>query len=77
MPTDFQRLYSRLMVVLQERIRSGEWTERRLALRAGVSQPHLHNVLRGKRLLSPAMADRILHSLHLDLAELLARDDSQ
>jgi predicted transcriptional regulator len=74
MAMDFQRLQSRLITNLRERVRSGEITERNLARVTGVSQPHLHNVLKGKRLLSFGKADQILRQLHLDLADLMNRD---
>jgi transcriptional regulator with XRE-family HTH domain len=74
MAMDFQRLQSRLIANLRERVRSGEITERSLARVTGISQPHLHNVLKGKRLLSVGKADQILRQLHLDLADLMDTD---
>lgn len=71
MPLDFERLLQRLIHHLRERVQGGEITERALARVAGVSQPHMHNVLKGKRHLSVAMADQILRRLHLDLSELI------
>jgi plasmid maintenance system antidote protein VapI len=52
-------------------VRSGDATERGLARLTGVSQPHMHNVLKGKRLLSPEMADQIVGQLHLDLLDFI------
>jgi transcriptional regulator with XRE-family HTH domain len=75
MAIDFEWLRLRLILNLRERVRSGEITERRLARVTGVSQPHLHNVLSGKRLLSIEMADQILHQLHLELLDLLDPDE--
>ena len=49
-----------LLEELRSRVRSGEVTERALAQLAGLSQPHLHHVLKGKRHLSLAKADAIL-----------------
>ena len=37
----------------------------------GISQPHIHNVLKEKRSLSLDSADLILRVLHLDLLDLL------
>jgi len=74
MAMDFQRLQSRLIMNLRERVRSGEISERSLARVTGISQPHLHNVLKGKRLLSVEKADQILRQLHLDLADLMNMD---
>ena len=72
---DFQELERRFVEHLRDRIRSGELTERRLARMAGISQPHVHNVLKGKRVFSPHMADRLLHVLHLDLLDLISREE--
>jgi hypothetical protein len=68
---NFGMLQSLLIRHLRQRIHSGEITERSLARVIGISQPHLHNVLKGKRLLSLEMADRVLSHLHLDLRSLL------
>ena len=74
MAIDFEWLRLRLILNLRERVRSGEITERRLARLAGVSQPHLHNVLSGKRLLSIEMADQVLRRLDLELLDLFDLD---
>jgi transcriptional regulator with XRE-family HTH domain len=68
---DFLELERRFLAHLRHRVRSGELTERRIASLTGISQPHIHNVLCGKRSLSPEMADVILHVLHIDLLDLL------
>ena len=73
---DFQELERRFIEHLRQRIRSGELTERKLAQMAGISQPHVHNVLRGKRVFSPSMADAILEVLHLDLLDLLEPEEA-
>ena len=65
---DFQE---RLTAHLRGLVRSGEVTERGLARLTRVSQPHMHNVLKGKRTLSPETADKILLHLRLDLLDLL------
>jgi len=72
---NFEELHFRLTEYLRELVRSGELTERGLARITCVSQPHIHNVLKGKRLLSPHMADEILHRLQLDLMDLLRPED--
>ncbi len=56
---------------LRERIRRGEITERGLARLTRVSQPHMHHVLKGERVLSADMADRVLHHLRMDLLDLV------
>jgi len=72
---DFQELERRFIEHLRQRIRSGELTERRLAQMAGISQPHVHNVLKGKRIFSPEMADIILRVLRLDLLDLIGPEE--
>ena len=72
---DFQRLQFRLIEHVRERVRSGELTERGLARRTGISQPHVHNVLKGVRCLSMDAADLIVRELHLDLLSLVEPDE--
>lgn len=67
----FVMLQHRLIAHLRSRVRSGELTERSAARLTGVSQPHLHNVLKGTRLLSTGMADQVLRNLNLCLFDLL------
>jgi plasmid maintenance system antidote protein VapI len=71
----FHDLERRLVASLEERVRSGEVTERGLAALTGISQPHIHNVLKGKRALSTESADRIIRRLRIDLLELTALQD--
>ena len=68
---DFRLLQMRLVSHLRARVRNGELSERALARLAGISQPHVHNVLKGTRLLSADLADQILHRLRIDLIDLL------
>jgi transcriptional regulator with XRE-family HTH domain len=70
----FSHLQERLVEHLRHRIQSGETTERGLARIAGISQPHLHNVLKGKRVLSMAMADEILKNLQITVLDLIPSD---
>jgi plasmid maintenance system antidote protein VapI len=72
---NFQELRERLVEHLRDRVRSGELTERGLARLSGISQPHIHNVLKGKRALSPEMSDAILHHLRMDLLDLVKPED--
>jgi hypothetical protein len=65
---DFQKM---LVASLRARVRNGELTERGLAKAVGVSQPHLHNILKGVRTLSPDIGDQILTKLNLSLFDLL------
>ena len=50
---DFRELQIRLVAVLKSRLKNGELSERRMAHLTGISQPHIHNVLKGVRILSP------------------------
>ncbi len=56
---------------IRNRVRAGEITERGLARLTGMSQPHLHNVLKGIRSLSSNYADQIVNHLNLSIADLL------
>ena len=73
MPTHvtFESLQLKLIQHLRQRVHNGELTERSLARVTDISQPHLHNVLKGKRLLSMQKLDRILSYLELDLQDLI------
>ena len=73
----FHDLQQRLLKELRQRVRSGAATERGLARLSGISQPHLHNVLKGKRKLSLTKADGILHRLQIDLLQLLEPEELQ
>jgi len=73
---DFQQLQIRLVAVLKSRLRNGELSERRMAHLTGISQPHIHNVLKGVRILSPRAADRILHCFEMTVADLLRPEES-
>ena len=68
---NFREQQRRLIAHLHALVRSGDATERGLARLTGVSQPHMHNVLKGKRLLSLEMADQVLAQLHLDLLDFI------
>jgi len=59
----FGRMHELLLDMVRERVRNGELTESRLARMTGVSQPHIHNVLKGVRILSTELADEILRQL--------------
>lgn len=67
----FNQLLNRLLHEARLRIRNGQLTESRLARLSGVSQPHMHHILMGKRGLQTAVADRLLAALGLDVSELL------
>ena len=67
----FHELQQRVLEELRQRVRSGAATERGLARISGISQSHLHNVLKGKRLLSIDKADEVLRSLEIDILRLI------
>ncbi len=71
----FRELHDRLLKELRERIRNGGVTERGLARITGISQPHIHNVLKGRRLLSADSADEVLRQLKIDLLDLIQPED--
>lgn len=66
---------ARLVEYVLARLRNGEITERGLATRVGLSQSHIHNVLKGKRDLSEDAADRILGGIGLTILDLYTRDE--
>lgn len=53
------------------RIRNGDYTERQLARLVGVSQPQIHNVLKGARPLKDGLADTLLRHFRIGLLDLL------
>lgn len=73
----FAELHRAVLECLRARVKNGESTERGLARAVGISQPHLHNVLKGRRSLSPELTDHILGSLRLSLLDLIDRDTLQ
>jgi transcriptional regulator with XRE-family HTH domain len=72
----FETLQTRLINAVNLRVRNGELTERRLARMIGISQPHMHNLLKGARILSPQMGDRILKKLRMSVLDLCEPDES-
>jgi transcriptional regulator with XRE-family HTH domain len=70
-----EMLVTELLNLLREhvnhRIRNGEITERGLARLTGLSQSHVHNVLKGARMLTPEVADTFLRYLRISVLELL------
>ena len=66
----FHVLLDHLRQRVSGRIASGEVTERSLARLAGISQPHLHNVLKGIRTMTPDIADRLMSVLRITVIDL-------
>ena len=67
----FGVLQARLIQFVNTLIQNGDYTERGLARVLGVSQPQIHNVLKGARTLKPDLADRLLGKLGMDVTDLL------
>jgi hypothetical protein len=67
----FQILEDRLLTFVNSRVRNGEFTERGLARIVGVSQPQIHNVLKGARKLTSELADLLLTKLNISVHDLL------
>lgn len=63
----FREAYADLIVQLYARIRNGETSQRELARELGISQPHMNNVLKGRRTLSFDRADVLLNSIDASL----------
>jgi hypothetical protein len=67
----FHDLQGKLVDLARERVRAGQVTERGLARMSGMSQPHMHNVLKGVRSLSTSSADRLMQALGIRVSDLL------
>lgn len=71
----FEALFLRLIAAVNLRIKNGEYTERGLARILGISQPQMHNVLKGARTLHVDLADDLLSKLGLSVAQLFEADE--
>ena len=71
----FSLLRARLLHILRYRINNGEFTERGLARLTGISQPQVHNILKGARNLTPEAADLLLSRLEMTVLDLLTPAD--
>ena len=67
----FGVLQARLIRFLNLRIQNGDFTERGLARILGVSQPQVHNVLKGARKLTPELADHLMCRFEMSVLDLL------
>jgi len=67
----FNDLQCALLGYLRLRVFNGEFTERQLARIVGVSQPHIHNVLKGNRFFSIDLSDRVLRVLGITVLNLV------
>ena len=68
-------LQQRFVALLRKRVRNGELTERGLARLVGLSQPHMHNVLSGKRSFSLQTTDDMMRQLRVDVLDLIEPDE--
>jgi transcriptional regulator with XRE-family HTH domain len=71
----FHDAQHKLLAYVRGQIRNGELTERGFARLIGISQPHMHNVLKGVRNLSPEFLDLALKYLHLSLLDLVPSEE--
>ncbi len=67
----FQALHDQLIREITRRVDSGDTSVSSLARRAGISQPHLHLVLQGKRGFSWDFADRAALVIGMRVEDLL------
>jgi hypothetical protein len=73
--TGFASLRERLLDEIRRRVHNGEGTERGLARASGISQPHMHNLLKGIRGLNTATSDQLLTRLGINITDLLKADE--
>src|SRR5437867_4737043 len=66
---NFSQLEQRLIHHVRGRVRKGEFSERRLAMQVGFSQPHVHNVLKGARQITSEVADRLMARLTVSVED--------
>jgi hypothetical protein len=67
----FGALQARLIRFVNDRISNGDVSERGLARMLRVSQPQIHNVLKGVRRLTPDLADNLLICFGMTVLDLL------
>ncbi|MDQ2844419.1 MAG: hypothetical protein M3Y72_25915 [Acidobacteriota bacterium] len=68
----FSALQRRLLAFVNARIQNGEFSERSLAKQMGISQPQLHNVLKGARNLHVPLSDAFLRFFKICVPDLLS-----
>ena len=71
----FEALLGRVRAHVNSRIQNGECTERGLARILGISQPQVHNVLKGVRRLQPQFADRFMEKFRVSVLDLLQESE--
>ncbi len=73
----FQTLHNQLIREISRRVDAGDTSVSSLARRAGISQPHLHLVLKGKRGFSWDFADRAALVIGLRVEDLVTLASQQ
>jgi hypothetical protein len=74
-PLTFATLQRRLLLHVRGLLANGELTERGLARLIGLSQPHIHNVLKGARVLTPDVGDLLAAALGVSLLDLAGSEE--
>jgi transcriptional regulator with XRE-family HTH domain len=78
MPVTYAVVSTRLLSEVRRRLRRNDGlTQTALARKAGVSLSHLHNVLTGRRELTPTIGDKLLGAMHLSLSALIHAEADQ
>ena len=70
-----EELQSRVLAYARQAVRRGAISENRLAILIGLSQPHLHHILNGKRAARPRHADAIARALAITPLDLYTLDE--
>ncbi len=60
---------------MRSRINSGEFSERSLARVLQVSQPHLHNMLKGARGITGEFADHVMLKFKISILDLITDEE--
>lgn len=71
----FLEIQARLMSRICHLVHNGQLTERGFARISGISQPHIHKVLKGTRTLSTARFDLLLKSLNCSVLDLFQDEE--
>lgn len=71
----FADIETRLLSRIRHLIHNGELTERGFARISGISQPHIHRVLKGTRTLSTSRFDLLLKALNCSVLELFQEEE--
>jgi len=66
----YSHLSNLLLEYARNLIRNGEYTESGMGRLLGISQPHVHNVMKGVRPVTPELFDLMLRRLGVDVLDL-------